>query len=89
MIMSPKDSKLILVYLEQPEFRTLRFKMSQAIKSNDDLDVPVTNEMILGFKACVGLFRRKLTSQAIDIPAGQKIVNQHLKNLDRLELIFL
>lgn len=88
MIMSPKDSKLILVYLEQPEFRTLRFKMSQAIKSNDS-DAPITNEMILGFKACVGLFRRKLTSQTIDIPSGQKIVNQHLKNLDRLELIFL
>jgi hypothetical protein len=62
--------------------------MSQAIKSNDS-DSPITNEMILGFKACVGLFRRKLTSQTIDIPAGQKIVNQHLKNLDRLELIFL
>jgi hypothetical protein len=63
--------------------------MSQAIKSKDDLDVPITNDMILGFKACAGVFRRKLNSQKIDIEAGQKIVNQHLKNLDKLELIFL
>ena len=89
MILAPKDITLIKVYLDYPEFRGMKFKMNQAIKGASDCDIPITNEMITGFKVCCDILSRKLQAQQTDNEAGRKIISIHTNNLARLSGIFL